>query len=174
MNLEKFVKAKKSEGIQTHEFVVGDKPVRFFMDVDSETPIDLNSMIEEIKDDVRRLFAEYHLEPEIYICTQNKFVKDKFSYHLYGNFGFANIRQLSYFMKSLALKCKAIDMGVYSKNHTFRMCYSGKGGKNDRWHVPPKNLGYENCVIQYTDNIFVLEGNILFEDIVPMNFKSKN
>ena len=170
LDIEKFVKAKRGEGIQTHEFIVGHKPVRFFMDIDSKTPIDLNPIIDRILYVATKLYAEYHLEPKIYICSQNKLIKDKYSYHLYGNFGFANIQQMNYFVRSLALNDDRIDMGVYTKNHTFRMCYSGKGGNNDRWHIPPKDIGYENCVIQHVDNIYILDSNILFENVIPMNF----
>lgn len=140
--LESYVKTNRHHGTQTHEFVTGENPIRFFMDIDSTRPIILDELIERIKKQAKSVFSDQWLKPAVYVCESNIQKPNKYSFHIFGNFGFSNMAQCKYFVKQLQWTSFELDLSVYTKNHAFRLCYSGKGGDNARFHIPPENIDF--------------------------------
>ena len=111
-----------------YECLVENKPSRIFLDVESSQPVDINAIVETLKQCI-----EQHYKQSVQIELMDSSSPTKYSWHIICTNIFlrnvyhvgAFVRRMVLFMGSGELR-NAIDTAVYTKNRMFRINGSSK------------------------------------------------
>lgn len=119
-------KYKEIDKKHWYECLLEDKASRIFLDIESETAVDLSKIIVQLKAAVREKF---HIEPNIHILDSCSATKQ--SWHvIVTNIYLKNVYHVGAFVRRLVLFTDepSIDTAVYTKNRMFRCAGSSKFG----------------------------------------------
>ena len=137
-----------------YECLREDRPSRLFLDVESSEAVDVDALVQYLKNCVHHMF-----EKEVHFQVLDSSSPQKTSYHLIGDLVFTNLYHIGAFVRRVLMAMHtqniperhAIDHAVYTRNRMFRIKGSTKCG-SDRvlthalpWHHLLVQVAADDC-----------------------------
>lgn len=131
-----------------YECLLEGRPSRLFLDVESENPLDITSIVNLFK---ATIFHKYHIQPEFTVLTSCS--AQKASYHVVADIFFKNVYHVGAFVRRTLLfaqdkvpDIRTVDTAVYTKNRMFRVLGSRKFGSSRVLTHASKEM--HECLVQ--------------------------